>query len=163
MELPRHDLWLRHVLDQQYRGSSWNTVETRLMQLVSDGNLFFYAWPTEEWAAPDDALDKNSRLLAYIPARVSVTCPGSGPDGTLALLSDLSLTCIDRRPSASYLLPKGTEMTLEVGNVSPILTYSRLSMEGAIARFPYDFDDKRVSPHLFILATPYGAELSPYP
>jgi hypothetical protein len=163
MTFPHHDLWLRPVLDQQYHGDSWAAVQTRLMDLVEKGRLFFHAWPTKEWAAPDAALEKNQRLLGGFPyADVDVVCPGSGPDGSLTLRKSLVLTCVGWNADP-MILGFGTKMTLEIGNVSPILTYNRLSMDGAIVRFPYDFDDQRVSPHLFILATPYRAELNPYP
>lgn len=163
MTLPSPDLWLRSVLDQQYRGSSWSAYETRFIHLLGTGQLFFHAWPVDEWAAADEAVDKNTGLLNMVPAWVKVVCPGNGPDGSLTLAEDLSLSCVGDPTKLPYVLPKGTEMDLEIGNVSPVLTYNKLTMGGAIARFPYDFDDQRVSPHLFILATPYRAELNAYP
>lgn len=56
-----------------------------------------------------------------------------------------------RTGAEDFTLATGTQIDLEIGDVSPLKTYQALTQSGAIARLPYDAEIE-AEPHLFILA-----------
>jgi hypothetical protein len=148
--LPHHSLWLRQVLDQQHRGYSWPQYQLRFLEMLQEQRLYVAAFPVPRWAASDIATTINQATLSGLPVDVRVVCPGNGPDGRVTLRAPLPMDGIEA-PGLRHTLPAGTQIKLEVGSVSPVLTHNYLTMDGCMARLPYDFESG-VDPHLFILA-----------